>query len=153
MNKAKRYYNKFLHHHLKYGFIDEEIFSVLTTLTDEEITTGFSYSKARVTQAIEIMSLITKYQRAKLNEDNLNLLSYRNKLLQIHYLWSDAAFFKEIPNGYTSLQLGLFLLMAIDRRLAIVYALRLRVDLCNEQIKIEHPEYLQPIFISLLHKR
>ncbi|HHL2502285.1 TPA: hypothetical protein ACQ301_004415 [Yersinia enterocolitica] len=152
MNKAKRHYNKFLHHYLINGFLNEDTFSVLTTLTGEEIASGFSYSKARVTQAVEVMSLIAQYQRAKLNSDKSNLLSYRNKLLQSHYLWSDAAFFKKIPNGYTSLQLGLFLLMAIDRRLAIVYALRLGVDVSHGQIKVEHPECLQSIVLRLLHK-
>ncbi|WP_434525707.1 hypothetical protein [Photorhabdus asymbiotica] len=149
MKKSKRHYYKILHYYLVKGFLNEEAFNIITELSDEEIVMWFSSSRTRVSKVIELLSLVAQYQRARLNYTGVDWLGYRKKLLQSYYLWSDAAFFKEIPGGYTSQELGLIVLAAVNRRQAIVWSLRLGVKLPEGRVIVGRPEYLKSLILGI----
>ncbi|CAQ85549.1 MULTISPECIES: hypothetical protein [Photorhabdus] len=149
MKKSKRHYYKILHYYLVKGFLNEEAFNIITELSDEEIVMWFSLSRTRVSKVIELLSLVAQYQRARLNYTGVDWLGYRKKLLQNYYLWSDAAFFKEIPGGYTSQELGLIVLAAVNWRQAIVWSLRLGVKLPEGRVIVGRPEYLKSLILGI----
>ncbi|EMA4781808.1 hypothetical protein U3C50_001522 [Providencia rettgeri] len=135
--------NKFLHYYLTQGDLNEEAYRVLTSLKPDEIMRWLSGSKIQMLNVVEKLSLVVKYQQAKLSQQHTEWLNYRSQLPSYDCLFSDAANFLSIPNGYCDKEQAINLLATIDRNQALIWAIRLNIQLPDAPIVMVRPECIQ----------
>ena len=82
------------------------------------------------------LGLLIEYQKHRQNREGWSLVQVRKLLGQKLYLWSDAVGIQHIPQELSNQQLGLMMLAQYDNRLAVVWSIRLRVDLPSQPLTI-----------------
>lgn len=150
MNRSTRHYDKILHYYLTNGYLNEEAFQVVTGLHPEDIALYFTGSKKKLMAITETLSLVVKYQQAKLKHQQQEWLKYRNRLSAYDYLFSDAADFISIPDGYTDQEQAINLLSVVDRRRAIIWSLRFNIIVPENPIIMKRPECINFIINKIV---
>ncbi|MCC4237899.1 hypothetical protein LL266_15495 [Vibrio anguillarum] len=139
MKISKKRHQKLLHYYLSKRILSQEVFSVLTSLTEEEIESWLSISKFKVREYVFRLGLVLEYQKCRLSNESQNFASLRKKLGQELYLWSDTVGFNQIPSMSSTLLSGLVLLTEYNNRQAIVWSIRLGLDIPETSIDIKYP--------------
>lgn len=127
--KARRHYSKVFHYYFKSGFLNEDQFKVLSTLTEDDILVLFGERLKTIKELLIDLAHCIKYQKSKYSVDG-QWLDYKKKLPRTVLLWSnsidlDRKLFSSIDN-LSDFELGLGLLFVVDHKLAIVWGLRLK---------------------------
>lgn len=152
MSKSKRHYDKILHYYLAHRDLNEEAYQVVTSTQPSDLALWLTSSKKQMGRITETLSLVVKYQQAKLMHQQQEWLGYRNSLSAYDYLFSDAAHFVTIPDGYTDLEHAINLLAVVDRRRAIIWSLRFNIQLPDNPIIMKRPECINFIINKGLAK-
>lgn len=152
MSKSKRHYDKILHYYLTHRYLNEEAYQVVTSLQPSEIALFLASSKKQMGSITETLSLVVKYQQAKLLHQQQEWLHYRNSLSAYDYLFSDAAHFVTIPDGYTDQEQAINLLSVVDRRRAIIWSLRFNIKIPDNPIIMQRPECINFIINKIIAK-
>ncbi|WP_148284486.1 hypothetical protein [Providencia burhodogranariea] len=152
MSKSKRHYDKILHYYLTHRYLNEESYHVVTSLQPNEIALCLTGSKKQMVSITETLSVVVRCQQAKLMHQGQQWLHYRNSLSAYDYLFSDAAHFVTIPDGYTDQQQAINLLSVVDRRRAIIWLLRFNIEIPDNPIIIQRPECIKFIINNITVK-
>lgn len=149
MKAYKKRHQKLLHYCLT-RLLCPTSFSVLTTLTERECQQWLSSNLGEVRKVVATLGLLIEYQKYRLNRDGWKLLKARCSLSQDLYLWSDLIEIQHIPQEPSNQQLGLMMLAQYDKRLAVLWAIRLRVELPLEPITIMNVYRLRDVVVQVL---
>ncbi|WP_252413530.1 hypothetical protein [Aeromonas veronii] len=147
---SKKRHRKLLHYYLGKRILSQEAFSVLTSLTEDEIESWLSISKFKVREHVFRLGLVLEYQKCRLSNEGQNFASLRKKLGQELYLWSETVGFNQIPSMSSTLLSGLVLLAKYDNRLAIVWSIRLGLDIPETSIGIKYPYRLAGVMLRAI---
>lgn len=148
MKTSKKRHQKLLHYYLSKRILSQEVFSVLTSLTEEEIESWLSISKFKVREHVLRLGLMLEYQKCRLSNESKNFGALRKRLGQELYLWSDTVGFNHIPSMSSTLLSGLMLLSEYNKRQAFVWSIRLGLDIPETPIDIKYPYRLK----SVIHR-
>lgn len=149
MCESKRHYNKILHYYLTHRDLNEEAYQVITSVQPNDIALLLTNSKKKMEKIAEKLVLIVRYQQAKLLRQQQEWLRYRSSLSAYDYLFSDAAHFMVIPDGYTDQEQAINLLSVVDRRRAIICSLRLNIQIPDNPIILKRPECINFIINNI----
>lgn len=120
---------------------------MLTTLDAKEVNDYFNYSTLNIKRMIQQLGTIALYQRCKLNSsvDSQQFIRLRQTMPRNLHLWSDCVGVDDIGSlaGFSELQLGLSLFSNVDRRKAIIWSLRLKINLSENFFKVKSLERLR----------
>lgn len=152
MSDSKRHYNKILHYYLTHRNLSEEAYQVITSLQENDIALWGGGSRKLMGCITDQLALVVKYQQAKLMQQQQQWLHYRNSLSAYDYLLSDAAHFVTIPSGYTDQEQAINLLSVVDRRRAIIWSLRLNIQIPDNPIIMKRPECINFIINKTMVK-
>ncbi|MBY7729049.1 hypothetical protein JHW46_01660 [Vibrio splendidus] len=136
MKTYKKRHQKLLHYCLTQRLLCPISFSVLTNLTDKDSQRCLSSNLGEVRKVVATLGLLIEYQKHRQNREGWSLVQVRKLLGQNLYLWSDAVGIQHIPQELSNQQLGLMMLAQYDNRLAVVWSIRLRVDLPSQPLTI-----------------
>ena len=128
-NKYKRRYQVLMHRCLACEQISQEMFLLLTSLTEEEVSLWFVNKVREVKLFVDTLGMIIEYQAAKQLGCIANMCSLRQKLGIELSLWSDVLALEVIPRNLSSTELGLLVLKLQEPRQAALWALRLDVTI------------------------
>ncbi|AMF96282.1 hypothetical protein AL538_00360 [Vibrio harveyi] len=149
MDKIKRRYQILLHRCLVGNQISQEMFSVLTQLTNDEINLWFSNKVPEVRLIVYTLGMIVEYQTAKQVGNVSKMYSLRQVLGQDLSLWSDSVGFESLSYKLNSVELGLLVLKLRDHRQAVIWALRLKVSLPEESMFVRSPYRLRNLILRI----
>lgn len=127
INKAKRRYQVLMHRCLVSKQVSQELFFLLTKLTEGEVALCFSYTVQEVRSIVETLGMMVEYQGAKRSMSVSRLWSLRQVLGQELSLWSDVAGVEPTSQSLNTTELGLLVVKLHDYRLAAIWSLRLNV--------------------------
>ncbi|MBU2895869.1 hypothetical protein [Vibrio hepatarius] len=150
MKTYKKRHQKLLHHCLTQRQLSQDSFLVLTSLTDEEIYLWLSSSVGQVRQIVMTLGYLVEYQLYRNTRNSQAVLELRSILEQRMCLWSNAAGIQDVPQNMNSLQLGLLMLAHYNKRLAILWSIRLGIDIPSKPLKTSSPYRLSNVVHQVL---
>lgn len=152
MNKAKRRYQILLHRYLTSREMSQDMFMLLTQMTEEEINLWFTTDVRYVRYTMETLGKIVEYQKIKRIPSIAKICSLRQELGQVLSLWSDILGLESSPQAMSLVEYGLMVLKAQDHRQAAVWALRLNVVFPQESLSMRSPYRLRNL-LSVVSNR
>ncbi len=117
-------------------YLTVEQFEVLTGLTEAEIDSFFKQSRRQIRQFLLHLGKIVRYQKSKQLEISSDWSTLRHELGQKLCLYSDSIGIQKICQEGHDLEYGLALLANIDRRKAVIWAIRLKKNLPDFAINV-----------------
>ncbi|GLT17481.1 hypothetical protein GCM10007938_12580 [Vibrio zhanjiangensis] len=123
---------------------------VLTSLTDEEVSLWLTSSLGQVRQTVTTLGYLVQYQLYRSAPSNIAILDLKKHLEHRLCLWSDAAGIQGAPENMSSLQLGLLMLAQYNKRLAILWSIRLGLDVPSKPLNTASPCRLSNVVHQVL---
>lgn len=133
--------NRLRHHYLLNRFLNPDELNALKSISGDDITL-FLLSKGEIKKIIYYFSEMVLYQKAKLNLNKNDFLLYRKKISTRLRYYLDAIKFNCIPCYENYEEYGLQLLLLLNRNLAILLSIRLKIILSDSPIIVERKKIL-----------
>ncbi len=139
MDKTKRRHQVLLHRCLSSKQVSQEVFLLITKLTDEEVSEWFASKLREIRLIAETLGMIVEYQAAKRGTCVSKMCSLRRALGQELSLWSDTVGFESSCKSLNRTELGLLVIKQQDPRQAAIWALRLDTVLPRDSLSVKSP--------------
>ncbi len=149
LKRSEKWYFKFKHHCLANERLTVEQFEVITGLTQMEIECFFNKSSRHIKKRLLCLGKVVRYQKSKQAKISYDWITLHRELGQKVCLYSDTVGIHEVLHEAHDLEYGLALLTIIDRRQAIIWAMRLRIIVPEFSVKIVSPPRLRFLYEKL----
>lgn len=149
LNHNKRHQNT-LHYCLASKRMSQDEFSILTSLTNDEIELFFSEDRRYILNVVKTIGQIAQYQKSRIEKNLKEFSLLRQALNQKLYLWSDSLKICKVPDTNSINELGLALLSQYNHRQATIWSIRLGIELPRYVIAMSQSFRLEGLILNVL---